>query len=128
MASGIAAAGMEAGEADHPVPLPLQLLDHATAHLLALGVLQALRARRREGGGWRVAAALARTAAWLEGLGRIDGLDVPEPDHATVDRYREERPSAWGLLRYVRPAGTIGGRSLGWTRPPEPPGSSPPSW
>ena len=128
MASGIAGCGLEAGDADRPTPLPLQLLDHATARLLALGVLQALRARRREAGTWRVHASLAATAAWLEGLGRIDALDVPEPDPATVDRHRAERASAWGRLRYVRPAGTIGGRPLEWSRGPEPPGTSPPSW
>jgi crotonobetainyl-CoA:carnitine CoA-transferase CaiB-like acyl-CoA transferase len=128
MASGIAGAGMEAGEADEPTPLPLQLLDHATAHLLALGVLQAMRRRRRQGGAWQVRAALARTAAWLEDLGRIDALHVPEPDAGTVDRYRDERPSAWGRLRHVRPAGTIDGRALAWSRPPEPPGTSPPRW
>jgi crotonobetainyl-CoA:carnitine CoA-transferase CaiB-like acyl-CoA transferase len=128
MASGIAGAGIEAGEADEPSPLPLQLLDHATAHLLALGVLQALRRRRRDGGAWRVRAALARTAAWLEDLGRLDALDVAEPDAATIDRYREGRHSAWGRLRHIRPAGTIGGRALMWSRPPEPPGTSPPRW
>jgi CoA-transferase family III len=128
MASGIAGAAMEAGDADEPAPLPLQLLDHATAHLLATGVLTALRRRRREGGTWRVAVALARTAVWLQDLGRVDVLDVPEPDGATVDRYRAERPSAWGRLRHVRPAGTIGGRPLDWARAPEPAGSSPPRW
>jgi hypothetical protein len=128
MASGIAGAGLEAGDAEAPTPLPLQLLDHATAHLLALGVLQAVRRRRQEGGTWRVAAALARTAAWLEDLGRVDFLDVPEPDAATVERYRDDRPSAWGRLRHIRPAGTIGGRPLRWARPPEPPGASPPRW
>jgi hypothetical protein len=75
-----------------------------------------------------VAAALARTAAWLEDLGRVDFLDVPEPDAATVERYRDDRPSAWGRLRHIRPAGTIGGRPLRWARPPEPPGASPPRW
>jgi hypothetical protein len=128
MASGIAGAGLEVGEADRPTPLPLQLLDHATARLLALGVIQALRARRRQGGTWAVRTSLAGTAAWLEGLGRVDALDVPEPDPATVDRHRTERPSAWGRLRYVRPAGTIRGRALEWARGPEPPGTSPPSW
>jgi crotonobetainyl-CoA:carnitine CoA-transferase CaiB-like acyl-CoA transferase len=128
MASGIAGAGLEAGEADRPTPLPLQLLDHATARLLALGVIQALRARRRQGGTWTVRTSLAGTAAWLEGLGRVDALDVPEPDAATVDRHRTERPSAWGRLRYVRPAGTIGGRPLEWARGPEPPGSSAARW
>jgi crotonobetainyl-CoA:carnitine CoA-transferase CaiB-like acyl-CoA transferase len=128
MATGIAGAGMEAGEAQAPTPLPLQLLDHATAHLLALGVLSAVRRRRREGGTWRVTAALARTAAWLEDLGRVDALDVSEPDAATIDRHRDEGPSAWGRLRAIRPAGTIDGRPLTWRRPPEPPGTSPPRW
>jgi hypothetical protein len=128
MATGIAGAGLEAGAADEPTPLPLQLLDHATAHLLALGVLQAVRRRRRGGGTWRVTVALARTAGWLEDLGRVDALDVPEPDAATVERHVDEGPSPWGRLRHVRPAGTIAGRPLRWPRPPEPPGTSTPRW
>ena len=73
-------------------------------------------------------ASLAATAAWLEGLGRIDALDVPEPDDATVERHRAVRTSAWGRRRSGRPAGAIDGRPLEWARGPEPPGTSPPTW
>jgi crotonobetainyl-CoA:carnitine CoA-transferase CaiB-like acyl-CoA transferase len=128
MASGIAAEGMVAYDAERPVPLPMQLLDHATAYLLALGILQALRRRRDEGGAWSVSVALASTAAWLSALGRSEGLHVAEPDLATVDGHVDSMPSPWGRLRFIRPAGTVDGRPLRWTKAPEPAGTSAPAW
>jgi crotonobetainyl-CoA:carnitine CoA-transferase CaiB-like acyl-CoA transferase len=128
MASGIAAEGMAAYSAERPVPLPMQLLDHATAYLLALGILSALRRRRDEGGAWHVEVALASTAAWLSALGRSEGLHVPEPELATVDGYVGSMPSPWGRLRFIRPAGTVDGRPLRWTKAPEPAGASAPAW
>jgi len=128
MASGIAAAGRDAAGGDHPVPLPMQLLDHGTAWLLALGVLQARRQQRAVGGTWRVSAALARTGAWLQDLGPGPGLDGPDLSDDGVAPYRDETDSAWGRLRYVRPPGLIDGRAPSWTKPPEPPGTSPPAW
>jgi hypothetical protein len=128
MASGIAAAGKDAAGADHPVPLPMQLLDHGTAWLLALGVLQARRRQREGGGTWRVSAALARTGAWLQDLGPGPGLGLADVGGADVERYLDEMPSAWGRLRFVRPPGLIAGRAPSWAKAPEPPGTSPPGW
>ena len=43
-----------AGDASRPRVLPAQALDHASGYLLALGAMQALRRRAREGGSWQV--------------------------------------------------------------------------
>jgi hypothetical protein len=59
---------------EHPVALPCQALDHASGYLLACGVLIGLRRRQREGRSWRIAVSLARTARWLDDLGRVDDL------------------------------------------------------
>jgi crotonobetainyl-CoA:carnitine CoA-transferase CaiB-like acyl-CoA transferase len=66
LATGIAAHG----GTDEVRSLPVQALDHATGWLAAFGTLHALRRRAVEGGSWRVRLSLARTALWLDSLGR----------------------------------------------------------
>lgn len=128
MASGIAAAGMQAAHADRPVPLPCQFLDHGSAYLLAFGVLRALERQARGAGPASVRVALARTAAWLIDLGPVDALGVTLPDETTVDRYRATLPSTWGDLRYVRPPGAIDGAAPHWDTAPQPAGSAAAAW
>ncbi|HVM10618.1 MAG TPA: CoA transferase [Acidimicrobiales bacterium] len=132
MASGIAAEGMVAAGTDRPTPLPMQLLDHATAYLLALGVVRALTERRSDGRGRSVRVSLARTAAWIDDLGRVDresGLAVAEPGPAVVEPYLALfETSPWGRVRHVRPAFELDGVETGWLTPPQRPGSSPAEW
>ncbi len=128
MSSGIAAAGAAATGADHPVPLPCQLLDHATGYLLALGILRARRRQRDHGSTWAVRASLARTAGWLSGLDRVDALDVPEPTAEDVAPWLETSATPWGDAVHVRPPGSIGGRTPRYPRPPSTPRSDPPEW
>jgi len=128
MSSGIAAAGAEAAGLDRPNPLPCQLLDHATGYLLATGIMRARRRQRDEGGTWTVRASLARTAAWLWDLPRVDALDTPEP---TVDEtlpWLETSTTPWGDAVHVRPAGAIGHRLPRYPRPPSRPRSDRPEW
>jgi len=105
-ASGIAM--LESPDGERPGVLPGQVLDHATGYLLAAGILSALRARAFSGGGWRVTASLARTAAWL--------LDAPGPDAEPGHRVEAPEPyqvvnrSDLGLLIASRPPFTIGER------------------
>ncbi|MGH3659235.1 MAG: CoA transferase, partial [Micromonosporaceae bacterium] len=66
LATGIADEGRRHRGSDVPVPLPAQVLDHASGYLLALGVLAALRRRFSDGGSWSVGVSLARTAGWLD--------------------------------------------------------------
>ena len=128
MATGIAHQGMVAFGANAPRPLPCQLLDHATAYLLALGVVQALRRRATEGGTFRVRAALAHTAAWLQRMGTVDHVAIPEPSEAVVALYRGEMQTPWGMTRYIRPPGAMAGCGAEYTAPPPLPGADRPGW
>jgi crotonobetainyl-CoA:carnitine CoA-transferase CaiB-like acyl-CoA transferase len=128
MSSGIAAEGMLATGADRPVPLPCQLLDHATGYLLALGILRARMRQREEGGAWAVEASLARTAAWLTAMDRVEALGVSAPTDADADPWCEVTETPWGALRHVRPAGAIGAVRPRYPKPPSRPGSDPPAW
>ncbi|MEU8198691.1 CoA transferase [Microbispora amethystogenes] len=122
MASGIA---HENGDGLRPAPLPAQALDHGTGYLAAFGAVAALIRRAAEGGSWHVEVSLARTAAWLDDLGRIDGGGVPLPPAedllATMD-------SPFGTLTYVMPPGLAGGVRPGWTTPPPRQGEHPAAW
>jgi len=119
MVSGLAEEGRRAAGAEHPVALPCQALDHATGYLLAYGVLMGLRRRQREGKSWRIAVSLARTARWLDDLGRVDaGLDVPEPGPLEVQAYLRVDATPWGRVEHVSCPGTIDGMPPRWERPP----------
>ncbi|GAA3039433.1 CoA transferase [Streptosporangium longisporum] len=115
----------EGGDGSRPCPLPAQVLDHATGHLAAFGAVAGLLRRSVEGGSWRVELSLARTAHWLDGLGRVDGAATPEPDVADL---LQETESAFGRLTHLRPPGTVGGRSPYWSSPPPRQGEHPPAW
>lgn len=93
-ASGIAT--IEAG-GDRPGVLPAQAIDHASGHLLAAAVIDALLARDRDGHGRDVSVSLAGTAAWLlRAPGRrseCPPATLPGPDTTvTHDRYTTARP------------------------------------
>jgi crotonobetainyl-CoA:carnitine CoA-transferase CaiB-like acyl-CoA transferase len=116
MAAGIADEGRRRTGSDVPVPLPVQALDHATGWLTALGVVQALRGQAR---GRLVDTSLARTAAWLDSLGRDEGAngrgELPDLPLVAVD-------TELGRLEHVPMPGRIGGVRPTWSYPPAPPG------
>ncbi|HMG44978.1 MAG TPA: CoA transferase [Acidimicrobiales bacterium] len=124
MATGIAEVGRCAAGSDTPVPLPVQLLDHASGYLLAAGVASALARRQAGGGSWHVRVALARTATWLLGLPHTGALDVPGlpselPDDVAVDLH-----GPLGHSRHVACPGAIVGAAPSWRSGPVPLGSS----
>ncbi len=110
----------------NPVPLPAQALDHGAGHLLALGVLVALRRRSREGGSWMVRTSLLQVRNLLDDLGRdgSPGLGDPGPDD--VADLLMPLGGDFGALTVVRPPGRIDGVAPRWDRPPVFPGSDPP--
>ncbi|RCG31055.1 carnitine dehydratase [Sphaerisporangium album] len=122
MACGIA---HEGGDGDRPVPLPAQVLDHSAGWLAALGALAGLLRRRAEGGSWHVELSLARVARWLDGLGRVDGGQVAEPDPSDL---LDEMDAPQGRLTYVRAPGAIGDLRPYWTSPPPRRAEHPPAW
>jgi hypothetical protein len=127
MSAGIADAGTRATGADHPVPLPCQLLDHATGLLLAAGIAMARRRQCARGGAYAVSASLARTASWLESLGRAD-IAAPAEEADDVSRWCETTPTPWGPVGHVRQPGSIGSRRPAYPRPPSRPGADEPVW
>lgn len=66
MSSGIADRGMRETSAQHPVPLPVQALDHATGWLAAAAALRGISTARTLGLGSMSRLSLARTAVELE--------------------------------------------------------------
>jgi hypothetical protein len=125
-ASGFNAAEAQARGSTTPRALPMQILDHATGHLIALGACAALLRQQREGGSWHVQVSLAATGQWLRGLGRVaNGFDAPPPDFAP---FLEAEPGGFGELQAVRPAARLSATPLRFTRPSMPPGSHPLAW
>ncbi|WP_432931240.1 CoA transferase [Microbispora sp. CA-135349] len=122
MACGIA---HENGDGRRPSPLPAQALDHGTGYLAAFGAVAALLRRAAEGGSWHVEVSLARTAAWLDDLGRIDPAGVGRP---RVDDLLATMDSPFGTLTYVTPPGAVDGARPRWTTPPPRQGEHPAAW
>jgi hypothetical protein len=130
MVTGIADEGRRAaGEPDgRPVPLPAQILDHASGYLLAAGVLRALAARAVDGVPREAAVSLARTAAWLDGLGRGgDPAAGPLPAEVPAGLAVELR-GPWGRTRHVRCPGTVAGSAPAWASGPAVLGADAPAW
>jgi hypothetical protein len=130
MATGLADEGRHAVGSAVPVPLPCQLLDHATGYLLAAGVLSGLtrRTAASRGGGWHVQVSLARTAVWLEALGRSGSVDTPDlaaalPEDLTVDLH-----GPLGHSRHVACPGLIVGAAPHWDTGPTTLGQDDPHW
>jgi crotonobetainyl-CoA:carnitine CoA-transferase CaiB-like acyl-CoA transferase len=127
-ANGLNVAEAEAAGASEPKPLPGQVLDHATGHLMAFAAMSALARRAREGGSWHVRISLAQTGQWLRQLGRIDGLACPDPAFEDVRDRLDDISSGFGKLTVVRHAAAMSETPPGWARPSVPLGTHPPAW
>jgi len=127
-ASGFNAAEAEAFGQSKPRELPAQELDHATGYLLAFAAMSALKRRAECGGSWHVRCSLAQTGYWLRSLGRINGMQCPNPRSADVSDVLEELPSGFGRLTAVRHAATMSETPPRWQRQSTPLGMHPPAW
>lgn len=117
--------GAAVGSVD-PKALPMQILDFATGHLMAFATAVALRRQAIEGGSWQVTLSLARTAAWLRSLGRVDnGFAASKPD---VAPFIETVDSGFGRLSAFTHSARLERTPAHWNRPSMPPGSHPPRW
>lgn len=128
MATGVAHEGGKAAGVDEPRPLPAQALDHATGWLAALGTIGALRHRQDDGGSWAVELSLARTAGWLDDLGRIDGLHARDPSFEDVADLLDTASTPFGKVTHVLPPGSIGGAEPRWETPPHRPAEDRAAW
>jgi len=101
MSCGIAAEGMRRAGTNHPVPLPVQALDHATGYLMAAAILRAVRVRNQTGRTMSARLSLARTAALLvaEGTHSFRGEDIHE---TSQDLAPSIELTSWGPARRLR--------------------------
>ncbi|MGR3966818.1 acyl-CoA transferase [Pseudomonas sp. 910_23] len=127
MSSGIAEAGMAWKQADKPVPLPLQALDHATGYLMAASALQALSERFASGRGSSVRLSLARTAKLL-----VDAGQVPQQaalrDEDINDQGLVVEQTTWGQAHRLLAPLSISGTPLQWDLPAGELGAHRPQW
>ncbi len=129
-ATGLNSAEAQAAGQSTPRPLPAQVLDHATGHLMAFGAMAGLHRRATRGGSSHIQLSLARTALWLRAFGRVEGgFAIPDPGQHS---YLEPSQSGFGPLlaaphaarldatpaRYGRPAMPLGSHAALW--PPRP--------
>ncbi len=124
-ASGIALEASPDGGGS-PGVLQAQALDHGTGYLIAAAAMRALALRAREGRPSHTRVALARTAAWL--LGHWPGAAHHPPSGPDVGAYTDTLPSPLGMVRCVRPPGTLNGMALRWSSGPPMPGADAPYW
>ena len=127
-ATGIVAEGSAAQQVEAPAPLPCQALDHSAGYLAAFVAMAALERRSSEGGSWLVRVSLAATGGWLDGLGRIGGHSVPDPDLAAVADRLESCRTAFGEMTSVRCAETPPATLPGFVLPSAPLGSHRCEW
>jgi hypothetical protein len=125
MSSGIAAAGAAAAGADHPVPLPVQALDHACGYLVAAAVGRALTRRRTESVVSRIRLSLIGTANLLWSLPRpAEQPPMPKPGDFPLT----DAQTAWGPARRVPLPGAIAGIEPQWRVEAGPLGRHRPTW
>ena len=127
MSSGIADAGMRWRNADKPVPLPVQALDHATGYLMAATAIRGLARRRVDGSGMEARLSLARTAKLLVDQGEGHRA-VPLAAETPADQAPAIEATAWGEARRLIPPVVVGEAVMRWALPACPLGSAEPRW
>lgn len=126
LVQGYRPGALQAAGSDTPKALPMQIIDHASGYLMALGAQAALLRQQREGGSWHVRVSLVRTGHWLRGLGRVsDGFTAPG---AEFPLYAEASDSGWGRLVALRHAAVFSDTPAAWPRPSVRPGTHPLRW
>lgn len=116
MSCGIAHEGMVRRNADHPVPLPVQALDHATGYLMAAAVLRAIRVRNETGRILSARLSLARTAFLLisEPAHEFKGKDIEE---TAEDLSEVTEMTGWGPAQRLRFPIHMDGAKPNWPFP-----------
>lgn len=125
--SGIASAGMDWRNADTPVSLPVQALDHATGYLLAAAAVRGVIARTTISGSLSARVSLARTAKLLaDHKGSPSNAKFAPPIDEDFAAASEQ--TDWGPARRLLPPVNIAGTPMNWTRPATKLGSSTAGW
>ncbi|HGM5579577.1 TPA: CoA transferase [Pseudomonas putida] len=115
MSSGIAREGMRWQQADKPVPLPVQALDHATGYLMAAEAIRGLEQRLLSGAGCRARFSLARTAKLLVEHGTVaEDLPLAPETLEDLDPHLEQTP--WGSAQRISAPLKVGQAQMRWAR------------
>ena len=112
MSSGIAEAGQQWKQADKPLPLPVQALDHATGYLMAAAAITLLTRRLNSGLGGSARLSLARTARLLIEHGA--GTDQPLRPEEENDQGLVVEQTAWGPAHRLQVPLKITGTPVQW--------------
>jgi hypothetical protein len=112
MSSGIAEAGQQWKQADKPLPLPVQALDHATGYLMAAAAITLLARRLNSGLGGSARLSLARTARLLIEHGA--GTDQPLRPEEENDQGLVVEQTAWGPAHRLQVPLKITGTPVQW--------------
>ena len=128
MSTGIAAAGLKWRNADKPVPLPVQALDHATGYLMAAAAVRGLTLRLTEEETLTARLSLARTAELL-----VVARGATSETNASgllldTDASPAIEATGWGPARRLLPPVSISGATMAWDRPASRLGSAAAAW
>lgn len=105
--------------------------DYLAAYLAAAGTAAALVRRARDGGSYHVTTSLTQSSMWVLQQGQVPadalagapGLGAPLPDD-----WMARTASPFGLLDHTAPVAQLSRTPGFWARPPEPLGTSAPTW
>ena len=125
--TGISAEGQKWKNAEIPVSLPVQALDHATGYLVAATAIRGLIARLTGQGAIRARLSLARTAKLLNDYQSAPTEDLFE-GAKTTDFEETIEQTPWGAAHRLRSPFLANTPVMRWDRPATKLGSSFPHW
>ena len=127
MSAGIAEAGMQWRQADKPVPLPVQALDHATGYVMAATAIRAVTRRLDDRIGTEARLSLARTAKLLTDGGAA-GPSSPHAAETPAMLSSAVEQTDWGDAQRLAPPAAVTGVAMQWAHPARKLGSAAPVW
>lgn len=129
MSCGIADAGMKWQKASHPIPLPVQALDHATGYLMAAAAVQGLVQRLTQNRGYTARLSLARTAEiLLDAPYHTDDISL-KTICATADDYQPQpEMTYWGPALRLHAPISLSSTQCHWRLPASPLGKATAQW
>ena len=127
MSSGIADTGMHHAQADKPVPLPVQALDHATGYLMAAAAIIGITERLQSGTVLQARLSLARTAQLLQEH-RSHTTEPAFAEETDADKDSAIEHTAWGEVQRIQWPVQIAGCPAWWALPAHELGSDTAQW